>query len=186
MRPPRTELTLTEWIVLALTAEGPTHGWAIAQALRPKGSIGAAWSSPAPLVYRAVRLLADSGLVHITGAAAGKGPSRKVLEITAAGRAAVDEWLATPADHVRDLRTELVAKLLLHERRGLDPSALVDRQRERLGPLAASLAERAASASGADLVIAAWRSTAAAAALDYLGIIGATRTTGATPRPPPP
>ena len=176
MRPPRTELTLTEWIVLALIGEGPTHGWAIARALRPEGSLGAVWSCRAPLVYRAIRLLEGAALVTSTGPAAGRGPSRTILGITPAGNEAVGEWLMEPVDHVRDLRTELLVKLLLHERLGLDPSLLVRRQRDRLVPIATGLIDRVPAASGGERMVVAWRAKTAQAALEFLGAIEATAT----------
>ncbi len=180
MRPHRTELTLTEWIALALIAEGPTHGWAIVRALRPGGSLGTVWSCRAPLVYRALGLLGDAGLIRATGPAAGKGPSRTILEITPAGNEAVGEWLLEPVGHVRDLRAELLVKLLLHERRGSDPSLLIDRQRERLVSIGAALNQRAASTSDAQGLVIRWRATMVQAALEFLRAIeadlGAVRT----------
>jgi len=171
MRPPRTELTLTEWIVLALIGEGPTHGWAIVRALRPEGSLGAVWSSRAPLVYRAIRLLEEAGLITSTGPAVGRGPSRTIMAITPAGDEGVNEWLAEPVAHVRDLRTELLVKLLLHQRRGLDPSLLIRRQRERLEPIATGLTDRVPAASGGERMVVAWRAKTAQAALEFLGAI---------------
>jgi DNA-binding PadR family transcriptional regulator len=176
MRPARTELTLTEWIVLTVIGEGPTHGWAIARALRPEGSLGAVWSCRAPLVYRAIRLLEGAGLVASTGPAAGRGPSRTILEITPAGSEAMGDWLAEPVAHVRDLRTELLVKLLLHERRGRDPSLLVRRQRELLVPIAAGLTDRVPAASGGERLVVAWRAMTAQAALEFLEAIGTTAT----------
>ena len=173
MRPARTELTLTEWIVLAVIGESPNHGWAIARSLRPEGSLGAVWSSRAPLVYRAIRLLEEAGLVTSTGSAAGRGPSRTVLGITPAGSQAVGEWLIEPVAHVRDLRTELLVKLLLHERLGQDPSLLVGRQRERLMPIAAGLTDRVPAASGGERLVVAWRAKTAQAALEFLETVGA-------------
>lgn len=171
MRPPRTELILTEWVVLALVAEGPTHGWAIARALRPEGAVGAVWSCRAPLVYRAITLLTEAGLVRPAGAAEGRGPNRTILEVTPAGGEAAAEWLLEPVAHVRDLRSELLVKLLLLDRRGLDPAPLVRRQRERLDPIATDFGAQAERATGSEQLIALWRSTATRAALEFLAIV---------------
>ena len=40
----RDELTAGEWAVLALLAEGPTHGFAMARAMEPEGEVGRIWS----------------------------------------------------------------------------------------------------------------------------------------------
>ena len=173
MRLPRDELTLTEWVALALISERPTHGWAIVRALAPDGQMGEVWTSSGPLVYRAIHLLEQRGLVRSSGSASGRGPTRTLLEITADGAEAVDEWLMEPVAHVRDLRTELLAKLLLLERRGLDPTVLVRRQRERLEPVARALRRQAKSVRGADRLVPLWRSTAAQAALRFVAAVEA-------------
>ncbi len=179
MRKPRSEPNLTEWVVLAVAAEGPTHGWAVARLLGKGGPLGEAWSSSRPLVYRAVARLAADGLVRSTGPAEGRGPDRETFEVTSEGREAVDAWLASPVDHVRDLRTTFLVKLLLLERRGVDPGPLVALQRERLAPIAATLARQAADADGPDRVVAAWRSINADAAMRFLDALDADRA-GAT------
>ncbi|HSW42592.1 MAG TPA: PadR family transcriptional regulator [Patescibacteria group bacterium] len=173
MRRARTELTLTEWVVLALIAEGPTHGWAVVRAMRPDGPLGVVWSSRAPLVYRAIRILMNADLVRAVGSADGRGPSRTVLEATPAGHEAVGEWLAEPVAHVRDLRSELLAKLLLLERRGLDPDRLIGRQREHLETLAMRLDSQLADAGdGSQRLVTLWRSTTTRAAFRFLEAFG--------------
>jgi DNA-binding PadR family transcriptional regulator len=171
MRPPRTGLTLTEWVVLALVAEGPTHGWAIARAMRPGGSIGGVWSCRAPLVYRAIARLVEADLVRPAGPAQGDGPNRTLLEATSTGSEAVATWLREPVAHVRDLRSELLVKLLLLERLGQDRAPLVRRQRQRLDELAAGLDGQADVSAGSERLVALWRSTTMRAARDFLGVL---------------
>jgi PadR family transcriptional regulator AphA len=183
MRTPRTELNLTEWVVLALASEAPTHGWMIVRALRRDGSLGEVWSSSGPLVYRAVSRLQDVGLLQIVGFAEGQGPNRVILEATPAGSEQVKEWLVQPVDHVRDMRTAFLIKLLLLERRGADRSLLVQRQRERLQPLAAALAERAEGAAGPDRLVAAWRALGADAVMQFLDAVDSDRPPARLSRP---
>src|SRR5690349_1233307 len=148
MRRARTELNLTERVALAMVCEGPTHGWRIVRALRPGGEIGAVWVSSAPLVYRAIRRLQDDGFVTATPTEGEHGPDRAVLTVRPTGSAQNDAWLAKPVAHIRDLRTELLLKLLLLERRGLDAQDLVRRQREQWLPIVEALR---AKASGSDV-----------------------------------
>ncbi|MEZ5099646.1 MAG: PadR family transcriptional regulator [Thermoleophilia bacterium] len=76
----------TEWSVLALLCERPSHGFALARALAPEGEVGRVWSSTRPLVYRALDQLASAGLVREAGSEAGdRGPRRTLLEPTAQG-----------------------------------------------------------------------------------------------------
>jgi DNA-binding PadR family transcriptional regulator len=168
MRTPRTALNLTEWVALALASEAPTHGWTIVRAVRRGGPIGEAWSSSGPLVYRAISRLQDVGLLRPVGMAEGQGPNRVILEATPAGTEMVAAWLQQPVDHVREVRTAFLVKLLLLERRGEDRRALVRRQRERLDPVIAGLAERAAAASGPDRPVATWRALNADAVMRFL------------------
>jgi DNA-binding PadR family transcriptional regulator len=175
MRPARTELSLTEWVVLALAAEAPTHGWTIVRALRRDSPLGEVWSSSGPLVYRALSRLQDVDLLRAVGVAEGRGPNRLMLEATPAGREQVGAWLLEPVDHVRDVRTVLLVKLLLLDRRGMDRALLVGRQRERLRPLAAALAERAAAADGPDRIVAEWRALSAEAAMRFLDAVDPAR-----------
>ncbi|MCU0483565.1 MAG: PadR family transcriptional regulator [Chloroflexi bacterium] len=171
MRTSQRERMLTEWVVLALVDEGPTHGWSIVRALRPDGPIGRVWTSTGPLVYRAIGLLEQEGLLRPSGAAAGRGPSRTVLEATVEGSRAVRAWLDEPIAHVRDLRSELLVKLLLGERRGLDPLPLVRLQRERLRPVVRALRREARAAAAGDRLVPLWRATTAAAALRFLDAV---------------
>jgi PadR family transcriptional regulator AphA len=119
-------------------------------------------------VYRAIDRLTDDGLLRAAGRSEGRGPDREVVEITPTGAEALAGWLSTPVDHVRDLRTAFLVKLLLLERRGDDVGPLVAAQRARLAPVAARLAAHAAEADGEDLVVATWRAVNADAAIRFL------------------
>jgi len=161
-------LNLTEWIVLALVSEAPTHGWAIVRAFRPGGAIGTIWVTTGPLVYRAISRLEDAALIRSAGTATGRGPGRVILEVEPGGLEQLGEWLMRPVDHIRDLRTELLVKLVLLDRRGLDRDLLVRRQLERIQPIATALASRPLARSTIDEVIDLWRATSAEAALRFL------------------
>ena len=90
--------------------------------LRPDGEVGRVWSSSRPLVYRALETLAERRLVRATRSEAStEGPTRTVFTPTAAGRRAYEAWLASPVDHVRELRSALMVKLLLLDRSARDP-----------------------------------------------------------------
>jgi DNA-binding PadR family transcriptional regulator len=50
-------LSLTEWLVLCLASEGPTHGFAIARLLGHTGDLGQVWRVPKPVIYRGLARL---------------------------------------------------------------------------------------------------------------------------------
>jgi molybdate transport system regulatory protein len=62
-----------------------------------------------------------------------------VLAGTTRGRQASREWLDTPVDHLRDVRTELLVKLALRARAGLDAAPLLAAQTDRFEPVIAAL-----------------------------------------------
>jgi DNA-binding PadR family transcriptional regulator len=165
----RDELTAGEWAVLALLAEGPSHGFALARALRPDGEVGRIWTVRRPLVYRAIEALTGLGFVRHAGTVASPtGPQRTIREATPNGKRAVTRWLKTPVAHVRDARSLLMLKLLFLARRNADPAPLLGAQRDRFAALAGGLATAADEAEGFDRALALWRLETTTAALRFV------------------
>jgi DNA-binding PadR family transcriptional regulator len=105
--------------VLALLAEEPTHGFALARVLAEEGELGQVWTMPRPRVYRAIDDLRDSGLIEaVETERSSRGPNRTVFAPTAGGALALEQWLARPVAHVREARSELLLKLVLTQRAG--------------------------------------------------------------------
>src|SRR5262245_34364947 len=150
--------SLTEWVVLGLVAEGPTHGFALARLLARGGEVGRVWAATRPLTYRAIDQLAADGLIEPVRTEPGAGPPRTVHRATPAGRRAVRRWLAQPVAHPREVRAELLVKLLLLERADQPTAALLAAQREELADVLA-----AARRTTADDSVSRWRAEQAAA-----------------------
>ena len=168
-RPPRTEPSLPEWAALGLLCEQPTHGWAIAHPLSPSGEIGRVFSCTRPLVYRALGQLRDAGLAEDRGtSASAAGPARTTLGATRRGRSAFRRWRGSTVEHVRDLRSELMLKLLFHQRAGLDPTGLLQEQTRVLARTERALERRLASTSGFDRTLVLWRLSVGRAALSFV------------------
>ena len=162
-------LSFTENLVLALILEGPTHGFAIARILGREGAVGRVYEVPRPLVYRAVDKLVEAGLASPVRVEAGDhGPPRTVVTATARGRRLARTWLSVPAEHVRDIRTELLVKLALLERSGKDPGPLLEAQRQILEPIVAALSELSKEADGFDQTVTRWRYETALASLRFV------------------
>jgi len=160
------EPSLTEYAVLGLLAEGPTHGFAISKALQPDTEVGRVITVRRPLVYRALDRLVDAGLaqpVHTEPGTA--GPNRVIHRVTRSGKRRLDSWLGNPVGHVRDMRIEFQLKLALLQRLGRSPQELVVLQRRALEPTLAAL-EIPAEESVDHLEL--WRRHNAAAAASYL------------------
>jgi len=166
------DLSAGEWGVLALLAENPSHGFALARAMAPDGEIGKVWSLRRPLVYHAIDRLSELGLIRPGRTVASQsGPRRTVLQITPRGRRAVSAWLSAPVEHVRDARSLLLLKLLFIDRRGEDPAPLLLAQRQGFDAQAQRLAVAAANADGFDQTLLHWRLESTAAAIRFIDTI---------------
>jgi DNA-binding PadR family transcriptional regulator len=155
----------------------PNHGFAIAAALRPGGELGRVWSLSRALTYRSLDQLAERGLIATVGEEPGiAGGNRTVLAATRTGRAELRRWLARPVEHLRDLRSELLLKLVIAERCGVDVRPMLEQQRSVVTDLAAALAPAAVDAAPAAAddvapaadVVALWRRETSDAALRFL------------------
>jgi DNA-binding PadR family transcriptional regulator len=151
-------LSLADHVCLAIIAEGPTHGWALVKLLRPDGEIGRIWSLSRPLTYRSIDHLVEAGMVDRSD-----GGRRAELRATEPGRRAATSFLARPVGHIRDLRTEFLLKLELAHRAAVDPSDLINRQRDHLEPAFGALTSTAAADP-----VELWRQESARAAERFL------------------
>lgn len=150
-------------VVLALVVSSPRHGWALHEELAPSGEIGRAWTLSRQLVYRAIESLVDAGLVRRAAPKDGGGADRVVITATAAGRRAAMAWLDSPVSHLRDVRTELVVKVMLRDRFGLPMTPFIESQREVFGPLIESI-EKSPAVTPVDM----WRRESASSVKRYL------------------
>ncbi|HEV7713553.1 MAG TPA: PadR family transcriptional regulator [Asanoa sp.] len=173
------ELSLAAWIVLALVDESPKHGFAVAALTAEDGDVGRAWHVPRPIVYRSLDRLAELDLIRVVSTEAGqRGPQRSILTTTPAGRAATRAWLKRPVAHVRDVRSELLAKLALLLRRDTAPQPLIAAQRAALVPVRAALERHRAAETGFGQILASWRSENVNAAMRFLDEIEAMASAG--------
>ncbi len=173
MRVRRDELTTGEWAVLALVDEGPTHGFAVARAMAPGGEVGRVWAMRRPLVYRTLDILEGQGLTQTVGTEqSSAGPRRTLVEPTTDGARRLAEWLLAPVAHVRDVRSELMLKLLFLDHRKADRGPLLAAQRERLAELEGQARATLDGAEGFTHTLALWRVENTAAAVRFVDALG--------------
>ena len=166
------ELLLGEWACLGLLCSGPAHGFALAARLRPTGDVGRVWSLSRPLVYRSLEQLASRGFIVAVGEEPGiAGGKRTILAPTRTGRHQLRKWLAQPVEHLRDLRSALLLKLVIAQICAIDPTRLVEAQRAHVAGLSEALAVE--HRPGSLDVVALWRAEASAAALRFLDEVAA-------------
>ncbi len=163
-RPPE-NLSLTEWAVLGVLAEAPAHPFAIARHLGADGTLGRVLTVRRPLVYRALDRLVESGLAAPVRSEPGEaGPRRTVHRVTTVGVSSLDQWLAEPVHHIRELRLAFLLKAALLQRAGRPVDQLVRLQRTALADRFAALAS---TTEEGDLVDR-WRRHQAAGARAFL------------------
>jgi len=151
-------MSLTDWVVLAVIADEPRHGFSVARELAPDAPIGQVWTVRRPLVYRSIEYLAADGFIEATRTEPGtQGPHRTVYRVTRTGRNRLGSWLVDPVEHPREVRSELLVKFVLRARRGEPLTPLAVRQLEVFAPVTDGLTRAARKAAGADRVVARWR-----------------------------
>ena len=140
--------------LLALLAEGPSHGYHLKASFESR--TGGVWSLNVGQVYTTLdRLLAD-GLVapvELDEAEPPDGRDRRSWRITTAGKAALEAWFEEPSAGATPPRDELLVKVLLALGRSRSEAlAVIDLQRAELYRLTQATRRTARSApSTADL-----------------------------------
>lgn len=158
-------LLLGEWACLGILYQGSAHGFAVAAQLKPGADIGRVWSLSRALTYRSLEQLQVRGLAEPIGEEPGiAGGNRTILAATGSGRTQFRRWISTPVEHLRDLRSELLLKLVLAEHAGIDISDMLRLQRLRVAELAAAFDETPARSD----IVQMWRQESAGAALRFL------------------
>jgi len=169
MRARADELLLGEWACLGVVAQAPAHGYDVARRLAPPGDVGRVWSLSRPLTYRALDQLGQRELVVPVGEERGKaGGNRTILAPTRRGRSMVRRWLAEPVPHFRDVRGELLLKLVLCQITGTDRRPLLDAQRALFAPMVDTLAASGRGARSTSDPVDVWRFESSSAALRFL------------------
>ncbi|MFC2077899.1 PadR family transcriptional regulator [Candidatus Bipolaricaulota bacterium] len=132
-----------EFAALGILAEGPMHGYELRRRLGE--GLGALWRIASSQLYAVLHRLEKRGWIDPRVESEGGRPSRTVYAITAPGERALEGWLATPVEHLRDMRVEFFAKVYFLRRRSLAAvSELVEAQIRTLEELESKLSRRKA------------------------------------------
>jgi len=133
------------------------------------GEIGAVWSLGRPLVYRALEMLEQRGLIEAVGHEPGlRGPNRTIFRATELGRDALKRWLSEPVEHVREVRSLFLLKLILIDRAALDAAPLLEAQRGLVVPAVETLEARLAGSSSTEQILVRYRLESTRAVLHFI------------------
>ena len=120
------------------------------------------------LTYRSLDQLTTRGYVHAVGEEPGiAGGNRTILAATRSGRAQLRRWLSTPVNHLRDLRSELLLKLIIADLCGIHIDEMLDRQHAHIEAMAEAISAQIDPAAPLD-VVDLWRQESSSAALRFL------------------
>jgi DNA-binding PadR family transcriptional regulator len=95
--------------IMAFLARGEAHGYQIAQHLSGM-RLFEGREPDHPGIYRALKEMADEGLVTSSWETGDSGPAKRVFTLTGAGKTCLETWLET-LGHYRDAINELLALL---------------------------------------------------------------------------
>lgn len=167
LRRSNTDLLTGEWACLGLLVDSPMHGFALARELSAEGAIGRIWSLSRPLTYRAIDQLLERGYIEARDEQPGRaGGTKTIYAPTRAGRAAFRSWVTTPVAHLRDIRSEMLLKLVLARRCSVPVGSMLDEQRNAIHDIRSGLERRLSTAP--DDIVSMWRLRSAEAVLRFL------------------
>ncbi len=113
--------------LLGFLLDGPLHGYDLHKQV--SGELGPVWHLGLSQMYAIVNEYAARGWIRTQVKHQGARPSKKMLELTPAGRRAFEEWLAQPARGLREFRVDFFLRLYFARATGTGVSRrLIDRQ----------------------------------------------------------
>jgi PadR family transcriptional regulator, regulatory protein AphA len=161
-----------EYALLGFLREQPIHAYEIHQRLLQAEALGLVWRVKQSQVYALLSRLEQAGHIMAATAEHSGGPPKRVLALTASGRAAFAMWVAAPVQHGRDFRIEFLAKLFFARQEGpLAVKALIEHQRQECRGWLADLqaqAERLGNDKPYDWLVLEFRISQIRATLTWL------------------
>lgn len=104
-----TQKSPTEYVILGALMSGSRHGYEIMQFLG--SALEATWRVSTSQLYVLLKRLKQEGLLESQPESQESRPSKRVFNLTGAGRRAFLDWLDAPVEHVRDFRMEFLCKM---------------------------------------------------------------------------
>jgi PadR family transcriptional regulator AphA len=113
--------------LLGFLRSGPIHGYELYK--RVAEALGPVWHLGLSQMYAIVNEYTARGWIRTRVEARGLRPSRKVLELTPAGKKAFESWMAQPARGLREFRVDFFARLYFARTSGrAEMGNLIDEQ----------------------------------------------------------
>ena len=103
--------------LLGFLLDGPMHGYDLYK--RVNQQLGAVWHLGMSQMYAIFNLYAAQGWLRTRMLTQGARPSKKILELTPAGRRAFEAWLDQPARGLREFRIDFFLRLYFARAAGI-------------------------------------------------------------------
>ena len=107
----------TEYVLLGSLMSGARHGYEIMQFLDT--GLDSTWRVGTSQLYALLKRLERAGLLESSVKTEGSRPSKRVFNLTEAGRGAFMDWLRAPTSEVRHFRLEFISKLFFFQKLSL-------------------------------------------------------------------
>ncbi len=107
----------TECALLGLLLDGPSHGYDLTRQFAADTELGKVCRLEMSMLYGLLKKLEKEGLLTGRDEPLGGHKTRRVIEITPAGRAEFEAWLAEPVQHNREIRFNFLVKLYFARQR---------------------------------------------------------------------
>jgi len=107
----------TEYALLGLLVAGPGHGYELTRQFSASSELGKICRLEMSMLYSLLKKLEREGLLSGRDEAVGEHKSRRVVELTEAGRAEFEAWLIDPVRTPRDMRLSFLVKLYFARKR---------------------------------------------------------------------
>ncbi|MDB5078947.1 MAG: transcriptional regulator, PadR-like family [Chloroflexi bacterium] len=107
----------TEYALLGLLIDGPGHGYDLTRQFAADTELGKVCRLEMSMLYGLLKKLEREGLLNGKDEPLTEHKSRRIVELTPAGQAEFEAWLAEPVLHNREIRFSFLVKLYFARRR---------------------------------------------------------------------
>jgi DNA-binding PadR family transcriptional regulator len=107
----------TEYAILGLLLDGPSHGYDLTRQFAADTELGKVCRLEMSMLYGLLKKLEREGLLTGQDEPVGEHKTRRIVELTETGRAEFEAWLTEPVQHTREMRFSFLVKLYFARQR---------------------------------------------------------------------
>ncbi len=108
----------TEYALLGLLIAGSSHGYGLTRQFAAHTQLGKVCHLEMSMLYGLLKKLEREELIFSREESVSENKSRRVVQLTEAGRVEFENWLVEPVQHNREMRFSFLVKLYFARTRG--------------------------------------------------------------------